>query len=100
VHLNPNVREPVSRLLKGIEKILLIEPQQYLPFIYLMNRSQIILTDAGAVKLVGANPALILKEISRLVDNEAAYKAISFSHNPYDDGKSCQRILVVLAASK
>jgi UDP-N-acetylglucosamine 2-epimerase (non-hydrolysing) len=129
VHLNPNVREPISRLLKGIENILLIEPQQYLPFIYLMNRSHIILTDsggiqeeapslgkpvlvmrdtterpeavdAGTVKLVGTDPALILKEISRLMDNEAAYKAMSFSHNPYGDGKSCQRILDVLAASK
>jgi UDP-N-acetylglucosamine 2-epimerase (non-hydrolysing) len=129
MHLNPNVREPINRLLKGIENIILIEPQQYLPFIYLMNRAHIILTDsggiqeeapslgkpvlvmrdtterpeavaAGTVKLVGTDSALILDEVSRLMDDEVAYKAMSFSHNPYGDGKSCRRILDILAKSK
>ncbi|OFA33422.1 UDP-N-acetylglucosamine 2-epimerase [Glaciecola punicea] len=129
MHLNPNVREPINRLLKNIDNIFLVEPQQYLPFIYLMNRAYIILTDsggiqeeapslgkpvlvmrdtterpeavsAGTIKLVGTNSALILSEISHLMDNDEAYKAISFSHNPYGDGKSCQRILNILAKVK
>ncbi len=50
MHLNPNVREPVNRILAGINNVHLIEPQQYLPFIYLMNRAHIILTDSGGFK--------------------------------------------------
>ena len=127
MHLNPNVREPVNRTLKGINNIHLIEPQQYLPFIYLMNRSYIILTDsggiqeeapslgkpvlvmrdtterpeavdAGTVKLVGANVEVMTSAINELMDDEAAYKAMSFAHNPYGDGKTCERILNALAS--
>jgi len=126
MHLNPNVREPVNRILAGIDNIYLIEPQQYLPFIYLMNRSHIILTDsggiqeeapslgkpvlvmrdnterpeavvAGTVKLVGTNVDVITGAINELMDNDAAYRAMSFAHNPYGDGKACGRILDVLA---
>ncbi len=126
MHLNPNVREPVSRILKDIENICLIEPQQYLPFIYLMNRSYIILTDsggiqeeapslgkpvlvmrdtterpeaveAGTVKLVGTDVSKITSAISELIDDESAYQTMSFAHNPYGDGKACQKILDVLA---
>jgi UDP-N-acetylglucosamine 2-epimerase (non-hydrolysing) len=126
MHLNPNVREPVNRILKGIDNIYLIEPQQYLPFIYLMNRSHIILTDsggiqeeapslgkpvlvmrdtterpeavdAGTVKLVGTNVETMTNAINELMDNEEAYKAMSFAHNPYGDGESCKRILNHLA---
>ena len=126
MHLNPNVREPVNRTLKGINNIHLIEPQQYLPFIYLMNRSYIILTDsggiqeeapslgkpvlvmrdtterpeavdAGTVKLVGTSVDVMTSAINELMDNEQAYKAMSFAHNPYGDGKTCERIIDVLA---
>jgi UDP-N-acetylglucosamine 2-epimerase (non-hydrolysing) len=122
MHLNPNVREPISRILKGIDNIFLIEPQQYLPFIYLMNRAHIILTDsggiqeeapslgkpvlvmrdtterpeaveAGTVKLVGTNVEIMTSAINELMDNDDAYKAMSFAHNPYGDGKACSRIL-------
>ena len=122
MHLNPNVREPVNRILKDIENIFLIEPQQYLPFIYLMTRAYIILTDsggiqeeapslgkpvlvmrdtterpeavsAGTVMLVGTDIDKITSSLSKLMDDENAYKAMSFSHNPYGDGKACQRIL-------
>ncbi|MFA0015769.1 non-hydrolyzing UDP-N-acetylglucosamine 2-epimerase [Vibrio lentus] len=126
MHLNPNVREPVNRILAGIENIYLIEPQQYLPFIYLMNRAYIILTDsggiqeeapslgkpvlvmrdtterpeaveAGTVKLVGTDVHEITSNLSELLLDEKAYQAMSFAHNPYGDGKACQRILDVLA---
>ena len=125
VHLNPNVREPVKRILKGIDNVILIEPQEYLPFIYLMNRSHIILTDsggiqeeapslgkpvlvmrdtterpealaAGTVKLVGTDVNEITQAISELMDNSETYQTMSFAHNPYGDGKACQRILNVL----
>lgn len=126
MHLNPNVREPVNRILAGISNVHLIEPQQYLPFIYLMNLSHIILTDsggiqeeapslgkpvlvmrdtterpeaveAGTVKLVGTNVDRIVTGLTTLLQDEQAYKEMSFAHNPYGDGKACQRILDVLA---
>ncbi|MFQ3192800.1 MAG: UDP-N-acetylglucosamine 2-epimerase (non-hydrolyzing) [Paraglaciecola sp.] len=126
MHLNPNVREPVNRILKGIDNIYLIEPQQYLPFIYLMTRAHIILTDsggiqeeapslgkpvlvmrdtterpeaveAGTVKLVGTDVEVMTSAINELMDDALAYKAMSFAHNPYGDGKTCERILDVLA---
>lgn len=129
MHLNPQVREPVNRILKNIKNIYLVEPQQYLPFIYLMNRAHIILTDsggvqeeapslgkpvlvmrdtterpeaveAGTVKLVGTDVELITSSLSELMDNEEAYKVMSFAHNPYGDGKTCSRILDVLINSK
>ncbi|EGR2449686.1 TPA: non-hydrolyzing UDP-N-acetylglucosamine 2-epimerase [Vibrio cholerae] len=126
MHLNPNVREPVNRILDGIENIILIEPQEYLPFIYLMMRSHIILTDsggiqeeapslgkpvlvmrdtterpeavaAGTVKLVGTDIDKIVSGLTVLLNDENAYAEMSFSHNPYGDGKACQRILSELA---
>jgi UDP-N-acetylglucosamine 2-epimerase (non-hydrolysing) len=126
VHLNPNVREPVNRLLAGIDNVHLIEPQDYLPFVYLMNRAHIILTDsggiqeeapslgkpvlvmrdtterpeavaAGTVKLVGTDAAAIASELTRLLTDQAAYDAMSYAHNPYGDGKACQRIRDALA---
>lgn len=127
MHLNPNVREPVNRILGDVENVLLIEPQQYLPFIYLMSRSHIILTDsggiqeeapslgkpvlvmrdtterpeavaAGTVKLVGTNVEKITASLGSLLNDEEAYKEMSFAHNPYGDGKACQRILDALTA--
>lgn len=126
MHLNPNVREPVNRILAGIDNIHLIEPQQYLPFIYLMSRAHIILTDsggiqeeapslgkpvlvmrdtterpeaveAGTVKLVGTDVNTITTSLHTLLTDEAAYQAMSFAHNPYGDGQACERILNELA---
>lgn len=122
MHLNPNVREPVNRILNGIDNIFLIEPQQYLPFIYLMTRAHIILTDsggiqeeapslgkpvlvmrdtterpeaveAGTVKLVGTNVETMTSAINELMDNQEVYQAMSFAHNPYGDGEACSKIL-------
>ncbi|MBY5924888.1 MULTISPECIES: non-hydrolyzing UDP-N-acetylglucosamine 2-epimerase [unclassified Halomonas] len=127
VHLNPNVREPVNRLLKGIDNIHLIEPQDYLPFVYLMNRAHIILTDsggiqeeapslgkpvlvmrntterpeavaAGTVKLVGTDVEVITSEIATLLEDADAYRAMSYAHNPYGDGWACERIMDALVA--
>lgn len=126
VHLNPNVQEPVNRLLKDVDNVFLIEPQQYLPFVYLMNCAHIILTDsggiqeeapslgkpvlvmrdtterpeavaAGTVKLVGTDVDVITTQLHSLLTNDDAYSAMSHAHNPYGDGLSCQRILDILA---
>lgn len=126
VHLNPNVREPVNRLLADIDNVHLIEPQDYLPFVYLMNRAHIILTDsggiqeeapslgkpvlvmrdtterpeavsAGTVKLVGTNAATITSELTRLLTSEEAYNAMSYAHNPYGNGTACKQIRDALA---
>ncbi|WP_444924281.1 non-hydrolyzing UDP-N-acetylglucosamine 2-epimerase [Microbulbifer sp. DLAB2-AF] len=122
VHLNPNVREPVNRLLKHVDNIYLIDPLDYLPFVYLMNRSNIILTDsggiqeeapslgkpvlvmrdtterpeallAGTVKLVGTDTSNITSELSRLLTDNDEYKKMSYAHNPYGDGQACNRII-------
>ena len=125
VHLNPNVREPVNRILSGIDNVILIPPQEYLPFVYLMNRAYLILTDsggiqeeapslgvpvlvmrdtterpeavtAGAVRLVGTEAARIFAAISQLLTDKEAYQAMSRAHNPYGDGRACQRIIDAL----
>lgn len=122
VHLNPNVQEPVNRLLKGLKNIFLIEPQQYLEFCYLMQKSFIILTDsggiqeeapslgkpvlvmretterpeavdAGTVRLVGTNSKLIEEQVNILLSNSSDYKKMSRAHNPYGDGLASKRIL-------
>ncbi|WP_215397954.1 non-hydrolyzing UDP-N-acetylglucosamine 2-epimerase [Rheinheimera oceanensis] len=122
VHLNPNVREPVFRLLSDAPNVHLIEPQDYLPFVYLMSRSTLVLTDsggiqeeapslgkpvlvmrdtterpeaveAGTVKLVGTDQAKIVAQVSKLLTDKAYYDSMSFAHNPYGDGKACQRII-------
>ncbi|BES83059.1 UDP-N-acetylglucosamine 2-epimerase (non-hydrolyzing) [Pectobacterium araliae] len=125
VHLNPNVSEPVNRILSGIDNVMLIAPQDYLPFVYLMNRSYMILTDsggiqeeapslgkpvlvmrdtterpeaveAGTVKLVGTEVASIVDAVSMLLTDEEAYQAMSHAHNPFGDGQACQRIVDAL----
>ncbi|MTZ15515.1 UDP-N-acetylglucosamine 2-epimerase (non-hydrolyzing) [Pseudomonas sp. JL972] len=125
VHLNPQVQEPVNRLLAGVDNIHLIEPLDYLPFVYLMSQAHIILTDsggiqeeapslgkpvlvmrdtterpeavsAGTVKLVGTDVAKIVEELDILLTDKNAYQAMSFAHNPYGDGKACQRICSTL----
>jgi UDP-N-acetylglucosamine 2-epimerase (non-hydrolysing) len=126
MHLNPNVREPVNRLLKGLTNVFLIEPLDYLPFVYLMNKSYVLLTDsggiqeeapslgkpvlvmrdtterpeavdAGTVKLVGTKVETIVTELTELLSSDESYAKMSFAHNPYGDGKACQRIADTLA---
>lgn len=125
LHLNPNVREPVNRFLRDIDNVFLIDPQEYLPFIYLMTRAHIILTDsggiqeeapslakpvlvmretterpeavaAGTVKLVGTDVKNITSAINELMDNEEAYNEMSYAHNPYGDGNASKKILNAL----
>jgi UDP-N-acetylglucosamine 2-epimerase (non-hydrolysing) len=122
VHMNPNVQEPVNRLLKGFKNIYLIPPQDYLPFIFLMKNSWIILTDsggiqeeapslgkpvlvmretterpeaeeAGTVKLVGTNIEKITSQINLLLNDEEHYKNMSNLNNPYGDGKASEKII-------
>ncbi len=122
VHLNPNVGEPVKRLLGGMPGVHLIEPQKYLPFVYLMRHAYLIITDsggiqeeapslgkpvlvmrdvterpeavdAGTVRLVGTDAEAIVNESERLLDDESAYATMSRAHNPYGDGKASQRIV-------
>ena len=125
MHLNPNVREPVQRILGGLANIHLIEPLDYLPFVYLMGRSDIILTDsggiqeeapslgkpvlvmrdtterpeavdAGTVRLVGTDTDRIVEWVTRLMTDRSAYEEMSFAHNPYGDGKAVARITEAL----
>jgi UDP-N-acetylglucosamine 2-epimerase (non-hydrolysing) len=125
VHLNPNVQEPVRRILSAVPDVILLEPQDYLPFVYLMDRSTLLVTDsggvqeeapslgkpvlvmrdtterpeavdAGTVKLVGTNHTAIVRETHRLLDDPAAYEAMARAHNPYGDGKAAARIRDIL----
>ena len=126
MHLNPNVQEPVNRLLNDLKNIFLIEPLEYLSFVYAMNRAHILLTDsggiqeeapslgkpvlvmrdtterpeaveAGTVKLVGTDVEKIVSEVSVLLEDETAYKKMSFAHNPYGEGNACKLICDVIA---
>ena len=125
VHLNPNVSEPVNRILGHVENVVLIEPQDYLPFVWLMNHAWLILTDsggiqeeapslgkpvlvmretterpeaitAGTVRLVGTDPQRIVEEVTRLLHDDNEYQIMSRAHNPYGDGLACDRILDAL----
>ena len=129
MHLNPNVRKPIHEVfgddLTAYHNFFFIEPLQYLEFVYLMEKSTVVLTDsggiqeeapglgkpvlvmrntterpealdAGTVKLVGTNHDLIVSEVSRLLDDSAYYDKMSKAVNPYGDGKACGRIVEVL----
>ena len=129
VHLNPNVREPVNRILSNINNIHLVEPMEYLSFIKLMDASYLILTDsggiqeeapslgkpvlvmrdtterpeaveAGTVKLVGTDEKEIVRVVNQLLTNKKVYKNMSKAHNPYGDGHASQAICNVLEKSK
>ena len=122
VHLNPNVQEPVKNILSDTSNIFLINPLQYESFVYLMNKSYLIITDSGGVqeeapslgkpvlvmrntterpealetgtvKLVGTNEEVIVKEAQKLLDDKNEYEKMSKSHNPYGAGKASERIL-------
>lgn len=125
VHLNPNVRELVFRTLRAVERVHLLEPLEYLPFLKLMERATLILTDSGGVqeeaptfgvpvlvlretterpegleagvaKLVGPDPERIVEEASRLLEDSAAYARMTQAENPYGDGRAAERIVRVL----
>ncbi|WP_072681704.1 non-hydrolyzing UDP-N-acetylglucosamine 2-epimerase [Arcobacter sp. LA11] len=122
VHLNPNVQKPVKEILSDTPNVYLIEPLQYESFIYLMNKSYFIITDSGGVqeeapslgkpvlvmrntterpeavlsgtvKLVGTDKDRIVSEAQLLLKNDEEYKKMSMAHNPYGDGKSCEKIV-------
>ena len=125
VHLNPNVQKPVYELLSGLSNVYLISPLDYLPFIYAMQHSTLLLTDsggvqeeapslgkpvlvmrdtterpeaveAGTVKLVGTDAEAIVSNVTALLQDKEMYKRMSETHNPYGDGQACERIMVAL----
>ena len=122
VHLNPNVKGPVNELLGGIENIYLVEPLAYPAFIWLMEKSYLIITDSGGIQeeapslgkpvlvtrttterpeaveegtvlLVGTNVEKIIQQTQKLLDNKEYYSNMSMLHNPYGDGKATARIV-------
>lgn len=126
MHLNPNVRKPIHQVfgddLRHLSNLFFIEPLQYLEFVFLMEKSYIVLTDsggiqeeapglgkpvlvmrdtterpealeAGTVKLVGTDHDLIISEVSKLIDIQTEYNKMSRAVNPYGDGKACERIV-------
>ena len=125
VHLNPNVQKPVYELLSGLSNVYLISPLDYLPFIYAMQHSTLLLTDsggvqeeapslgkpvlvmrdtterpeaveAGTVKLVGTDAEAIVSNVTALLQDKEMYKRMSETHNPYGDGQACERIIAAL----
>ncbi len=128
VHLNPNVQKPVNEILADIDNVFLITPQDYAPFVWLMDKCDLILTDsggiqeegpslgkpvlvmrdvterpealeAGTVKLVGTDTETIVNVIENVMQDETVYSAMSYAHNPYGDGKAVERILHVLTGN-
>lgn len=128
VHLNPNVQEPVKRLLGGAGNVHLIQPLGYEPFVFLMQQAYLVLTDsggvqeeapglgkpvlvmrdtterpeaieAGTVKLVGTDAEVIVSAVQRLIDDAEQYEKMSRAHNPYGDGQASRRILEFLKAN-
>lgn len=122
VHLNPNVQKPVKEILSNTSNVYLINPLQYEQFIYMIDKSYFIITDSGGVqeeapslgkpvlvmretterpeavkaetvKLVGTNKIIIIEEAQKLIDDKAEYEKMSKAHNPYGDGKACERIV-------
>ncbi|MBB5322240.1 UDP-N-acetylglucosamine 2-epimerase (non-hydrolyzing) [Marinobacter oulmenensis] len=129
VHLNPQVQEPVYKLLSGLPNVNLIEPLDYLPFVYLMQQASLIVTDsggiqeeapslgkpvlvtresterpeavdAGTVKLVGTDGEKIIHHVEQLITDTEAYRRMAFAHNPYGDGQASTRIVNHLLKSE
>lgn len=125
VHMNPNVQQPVSALLSELANVHLIPPKDYEPFTYLLKHCFLVLTDsggiqeeapslgkpvlvmrdvterpeaveAGTVQLVGADRARITQQVGELLDNEQSYRIMARAHNPYGDGRACERIVEIL----
>jgi UDP-N-acetylglucosamine 2-epimerase (non-hydrolysing) len=128
VHLNPNVQEPVNRLLDGIPNITLLPPIEYLPMVHLLRHATLVLTDSGGIqeeatslkipalvlrnvterpegidagflRLVGTDPEVIFNAARRLLDDRASYEKISAAANPYGDGRAAGRIVQALVKS-
>jgi UDP-N-acetylglucosamine 2-epimerase (non-hydrolysing) len=126
VHLNPKVKAAVDAVLAGTDNVFLAQPQSYLPFVWLLARSYLVVTDsgglqeeapsfgkpvlvtrdtterpeavdAGTVKLLGTDTEALIKEVNLLLDDEGEYTAMSRAHNPYGDGKAAARIADILA---
>lgn len=122
VHLNPNVQKPVNDILSGLSNVYLIAPQEYLSFVYLLSKCSFAITDsggiqeeapslgkpvlvmrdtterpeavdAGTVKLVGTDKALITSEAQKLISDNWYYLSMAEAHNPYGDGKACRRVI-------
>lgn len=127
VHLNPNVSKPVYSILGNISNVYLIKPLEYLQFLFLMEKCYLVLTDSGGiqeeapslgkpvlvmrntterpeaveartVELVGTNKELIVCKVNELINNQFKYNSMSIAHNPYGDGKSCNRIISVISS--
>lgn len=125
VHLNPNVRQPVNTILGDLPNAHLIAPLEYEPFVYLLKRCYLVLTDsggiqeeapglgkpvlvmrevterpealsAGTVRLVGADRERIVSAVTELLENEKSYAVMAMAHNPFGDGAACERIISVL----
>lgn len=125
LHLNPRVKEPVQRILQHVDNIHLIDPQDYLPFVYLMDSAYLILTDsggvqeeapslgkpvlvmretterpeavaAGTVKLVGRQASTIVAAVHQLLTQPEEYQKMRQAHNPYGEGDACQQIVAIL----
>jgi len=125
VHLNPNVGKPVNKILQDIDNVHLIKPLEYEPFVFLLSKSHLVLTDsggiqeeapslgkpvlvmrdvterpealdAGTVELVGAKRDQIYNGVSRLLDDEKHYLKMSHAHNPYGDGTASKKIVACL----
>lgn len=131
MHLNPNVRKPINDIFgkeKTINNLFFIEPLEYLSFVYLMDKSYLVLTDsggiqeeapgfgkpvlvmrdtterpeaveAGTVKLVGTNENLIISEVTALIDNEKYYQTMSQANNPYGDGNASRHIVEIIKSN-
>jgi UDP-N-acetylglucosamine 2-epimerase len=126
VHLNENVQQAARRTLSGVDDVFLIEPLEYLPFIYLMERAHLLITDSGGIqeeapalgkpvlvtrdvterpeavaagtaRLVGTDPERIISEANRLLDSPQEYRRVSEIKNPYGDGRAAQRIVEIVA---
>lgn len=128
VHLNPKVKAAAAKVLDGVDNVYLIDPLSYLPFVWMLNKSHIVVTDsgglqeeapslgkpvlvtrdtterpeaidAGTVKLVGTDSGALVNHLNELLDDQTLYAAMSMAHNPYGDGKAAGRILDALAAA-
>jgi UDP-N-acetylglucosamine 2-epimerase (non-hydrolysing) len=129
VHLNPMVQEPVKRILNDVDNVMLIAPMVYQDFIWMMNRAKIIITDSGGIQeeapslrkpvlvlrdtterpeavdagtviLVGTDKDMIVSEALDLLNNDIRFEAMRRLHNPYGDGKACERIVEFISQQK
>ena len=125
VHFNPNVQQPVRSILSNLANVSLIEPQEYLPFVYLMMRAYLIITDSGGIqeeapalgkpvlvvrdtterpeaieagtaRLVGTGTEAILAAVMQLLDDDGQYERMAHAHSPYGDGRATERIVAAL----